>query len=199
MSNQYIVLKNCNKIRSWLTQKACSMLNSNQLNVVDLNIPLDIINTNYFKNTNFKKYISYTYSNYIYDIHHDKSKSYKIIKNNKCDDCLNDDVNILYMLHTLNAIEFSTFDFENIIKKYSDDSYKNCVIIGTLYNKEKILESCINNVFKDNYSYIEIKNDHAHMSFSYNLYSGNKLEHKVKLIDLNYLKETIGMYSNLLL
>lgn len=198
MSNQYIVLKNCNKIRSWLTQKACNILQSNnKLNVVDINIPLDIINTNYFKNTNFKKYTLYTYTNYMYDIHHDKSKTYKILKYNKSDECLTSDVNIVYMLHTLNALEFSTFEFENIIQKYSDECYKNCVIIGTLYNKEKIEKSCVNNIYKDNYSHIEIKDDHAYMCYSYNLYSGNRLEHKVKMIEINYLKNVIDKYSNL--
>ena len=197
MSNQYIVLKNCNKIRSWLTQKACSFLESNQINVVDINIPLDIINTNYFKNTNFKKYTLYTYTNYIYDIHHDKSKIYKILKYNKSDECLTSEVNILYMLHTLNALEFSTFEFESVILKYSNESYKKCVIIGTLYNKEKIEERCVNNVYKDNYSCIEIKQDHVNMCYSYNLYSGNKLEHKVKFVELNYLKDVIKKYPNL--
>lgn len=200
MSNQYLILKNCNKIRSWLTTRAFNFTQSNHHNVLDVNIPLDIMNLNFFKNTNIKKYTVLTYQQYMYDIYHDKYKNFKILKNNhnNLKDYINNESDIFYFIHTLNSPEFDMMLFEDIIQKFSQESFKNCLIIGSIYNKEYIENNSVNNIYKDKFTYIEL-NDISSVMLSYNLYSGNKVENKVKLVSITCIQSLIDKYDNLTL
>ena len=83
------------------------------------------------------------------------------------------------MMFSLNSEEFTLINFGNIIEKYNNRVNSNVIIVGSIYN--------------DNIK----PNENNYLYFSYNLYTGNKLENKIKKVKEKDIKDIIDKYENL--
>lgn len=180
---QYMILKMCTKLKNKIINECIRKMNIySQVDLVEINVPIDIINNNSFKNSNIKRFNILTYEKYKYDIIYEKYKTYKTIKrsiNHELEKIISDYPCIITMMFSLNSEEFTLKNFEDIIEKYNNKVNSNVIIVGSIYN-DKIKPN------ENNYLY-----------FSYNLYTGNKLENKIKEVKEKEIKEIIDKYENL--
>lgn len=157
-----------------------SLENSKQsTNVLEFNIPLDIINSiglpNYIEE-NCENNVAYTLKQYVNDIYY-FNKNTKIIKEIDFDECFNSNPNIIICMFTFNSPEFHVSDLDCILNYCKKN---NAILLGGFYDKEKIneLKGEKNHIF-------DIKENK--LVFAYNLVRGMKISNKVHLFDRDFL------------
>ena len=175
------VLKYHIKLKNTLFNKAMmSLENAKQsTNVLEFNIPLDIINSiglpNYIEE-NCENNVAYTLKQYVNDIYYYNKKT-KIIKEIDFNECFSSKPNIIICMFTFNSPEFHLSDLDRIMKYVKEN---NAVLLGSIYDLHRIEE--LKNEPKEIYEIHDNK-----LMFAYNLVRGMKICNKVHLFDKQLL------------
>lgn len=175
------ILKYHIKLKNTLFNKAMMSLENpkQSTNVLEFNIPLDIINSiglpNYIEE-HCENNVAYTLKQYVNDIYY-FNKNTKVIKEIDFYECFNSKPNIIICMFTFNSPEFHSSDLDCIMRYVKDNE---AVLLGSFYDTDKIEQ------LKDEPKEIyDIKGDK--LMFAYNVVRGMKICNKVHLFERKYL------------
>lgn len=201
-SYQYLCLKHCNKIRSWLFTNACNLLqddskirviDDSKIRVIDVNMSVDVVNMMSLKHLPTNDVVVYSTHMLSLNFTKDRYTQYRFVKDGEPIDISLENPDIVTLPFSLNSMFMDIQDFVKILKTVRE---KNAVCIGTMYDKEFIdtlsFESNVHlgKMFKIEKQSLEGPSDSVsvfNIMYTYNLYSGLCAQNVVQL----YSKKTI--------
>lgn len=185
------ILKYHIRLKNTLFNKAMMSLENpkQSTNVLEFNIPLDIINSiglpNYIEE-NCENNVAYTLKQYVNDIYY-FNKNTKVIKEIDFDECFNSKPNIVICMFTFNSPEFHLSDLDCILNYIKNNEV---VLLGSFYDKEAL--DTIKEQKPECFNFIE---EDCKLMFAYNIVRGMKISNTIHLFNNDFLIEKARQYD----
>lgn len=187
-SYQYLCLKLCNRIRSWMFNTACNLLQKDKesIQLIDINLSVDVLNVmtlKHFPVKNIRVFTSPTSGMNIF-----KDKSIQYFRMNEISQQLTlEKPDIIMMSFSLNSLELHFQEFVDMCRYIV---HSGAICIGTMYDKDA-LEKNIGNVSNKLMKVESFGHDIYSLIFTYNLYGGMSIQNKVKAYTEEHIKEMV--------
>lgn len=191
-SYQYLCLKICNRIRGWLFNTACNLLQKEKdaIQLVDINMTVDVLNVMTLKHFPVKKIRVFSTQKSDMNIFKDKCVQYYPM-NFLHDQMDLEKPDIIIMSFSINSMEMSLDDFGDICRFILRNG---SVCIGTMYDSEYIEkhQNETNKIFKIE----KEKENEYNLLFTYNLYGGMSISNRVIVYSKEMIKNIVDDIGN---
>jgi hypothetical protein len=187
-SYQYLCLKLCNRIRSWLFNTACNLLQKEKesIQMIDINLSVDVLNVMTLKHFPVKNIRVFTSPTSSVNIFRDKCIQY-FQMNELSSQLIQEKPDIIMMSFSLNSLEMNLHEFNDMCRYII---HSGAICIGTMYNKEN-LEKFVGNETNKMLKAEPLGNDMYDLIFTYNLYGGMAIQNRVKVYTSEYIRDIV--------
>ena len=188
-SYQYLCLKLCNRIRSWLFNTACNLLQKEKesIQMIDVNLSVDVLNVMTLKHFPVKNIRVFTSPTSSVNIFRDKCIQY-FQMNELSSQLIQEKPDIIMMSFSLNSPEMNVQEFSDMCRYII---HSGAICIGTMYDKEnleKFIENETNKILKVE----SLGNDMYDLIFTYNLYGGMAIQNRVKVYTTDFIIDIVN-------
>ena len=187
-SYQYLCLKLCNRIRSWMFNNACNLLQKEKesLQLIDINMSVDVLNVMTLKHFPVKNIRVFTPQLSSSNIFRDKCVQY-FQMNELSSQLIQEKPDIIIMTFSLNSPDMCIQEFVDMCRYII---HSGSICIGTMYDRE-ILEKYKENRTNRMMKVQSLGNDTFDLIFTYNLYCGMTIQNRVKVYTQEYLSDIV--------
>ena len=187
-SYQYLCLKLCNRIRSWMFNTACNLLQKEKesIQMIDINLSVDVLNVMTLKHFPVKSIRVFTSSSSGMNIFRDKCIQY-FQMNELSSQLIQEKPEIIMMSFSLNSLEMDIQEFIDMCRYII---HSGAICIGTMYDKENV-EKFIGNETNKMLKVEPLGNDLHDLIFTYNLYGGMAIQNRVRVYTQEYIRDVV--------